>query len=106
MHGKSVSPLIRVVKPQFSVWYQTFNSHTAGVSTVEMKSQAEWVTSTMYSFAPIPSNFGISKVGKLLAETPRPQPLCAKPTTPPCSLPHFKTGRSQLGQSSIRLVPG
>ncbi len=35
-----------------------------------------------------------------------PQPECEKPTTPPCDLPHLSTGRSQLGHSSIRVVPG
>src|SRR3954454_25177870 len=99
MHGKSVSPLVRVVKPQFSVWYQMFSSQMAGVSTVEMKSQTELVTSTMYRFAPILSNLVISKVGILLAACSRPQPLGVILTTPPCSLPHFKRGISQLGQS-------
>ena len=60
MHGKSVSPLMRVRKPQLSVWYQMLSSHGDGVSTVEMKSTASWSTSTMYSLAPMPSNGGIS----------------------------------------------
>ena len=53
------SPLMRARKPALSVWYQMFSSHGAGVSTVEMKSTA-CVTSTMYSFAPMPSNRGKS----------------------------------------------
>src|SRR4051812_1219409 len=106
MQGKSVSPLIRVRKPQFSVWYQMLSSQGAGVSTVEMKSTASWTTSTMYSLAPIPSNGGTSYVGSFASETLSPQPECEKPTTPPCDLPHFSAGRSQLGHSSIRDVPG
>ena len=40
-----------------------FSSQTTGVSTAEMKSQTSCTTSTMYSFAPMPSNGGISYVG-------------------------------------------
>ena len=73
-----------------------------------MKSHASWrVTSTMYSLAPMPSNGGIVVVRQLgRRPTSRPQPECAKPTTPPCFLPHCRIGRSQLGQSSIRVVAG
>src|SRR5690348_14619954 len=106
MQGKSVSPLIRVVIPQLSVWYQMFSSQMNGVSTAEMKWQTSCTVSTMNSLAPIPSNGGISYVGSEVAFTFRPQPLCEKPTTPPCSLPHLRTGRSQLGQSSTTLEPG
>src|SRR5688572_8901320 len=106
MQGKSVSPLIRVVMPQLSVWYQMFNSQMNGVSTAEMKWQTSCTVSTMNSLAPIPSNGGISNVGSVWELTFSPQPLCENPTTPPCSFPHFKTGRSQLGQSSTTLVPG
>src|SRR3954467_8190456 len=106
MHGKSVSPLIRVRKPAFSVWYQMLSSQGAGVSTVEMKSTASCATSTMYSLAPIPSNGGISSLGGSVAVVLSPHPECENPTTAPCDLPHFSTGRSQLGHSSIRVVPG
>src|SRR3954447_21845730 len=106
MHGKSVSPLIRQRYPQLSVWYQMFNSQGAGVSTVEMKSTASWTTSTMYSLAPMPSYGGISYEGSALSEIFSPHPECETPTTPPCDFPHFSTGRSQLGHSSIRVVPG
>ena len=82
------------------------SSHGAGVSTVEMKSTASCTTSTMYSLAPIPSNGGISYDGSLLSVSFSPQPECENPTTPPCDLPHLRTGRSQLGHSSIRVVPG
>src|SRR5688572_11485547 len=81
-----------------------FNSQTLGVSTEEMKSQTSCTTSTMYSLAPMPSNGGISYVGSLSPETFKPQPLCEKPTTPPCSLPHLRIGRSQVGHSPIWLV--
>src|SRR5438105_591893 len=106
MQGKSVSPLIRARYPQFSVWYQMFSSQGAGVSTVEMKSTASWTTSTMYSLAPMPSNGGIAYDGSAPSDVFRPQPEWEKPTTPPCDLPHLSTGRSQLGHSSIRVVPG
>src|SRR6478735_7173647 len=106
MHGKSVSPLIRARYPQFRVWYQIVSSQGAGVSTAEMKSTASWATSTMYSLAPIPSNGGTSRLGRALSDSFRPQPECENPTTPPCDLPHFRTGRSQLGHSSIVEVPG
>src|SRR3954451_9101589 len=106
MQGKSVSPLIRVRNPQLSVWYQMFSSQGAGVSTVEMKSTASCATSTTYSLAPIPSNGGTSSLGRPVAWVLRPQPECENPTTPPCDLPHFNTGRSQLGHSSIRVAPG
>src|SRR5437764_8670862 len=101
MQGKSVSPLSLARNPQLSVWYQMFSSHGAGVSTVEMKSTASWTTSTMYSLAPMPSNGGTSSVGSRESLDFRPQPECGKPTTAPCDLPHFSTGRSQLGHSSI-----
>ena len=68
MHGKSVSPLIRVRKPALRVWYQRLSSHVAGVSTLLRKSTAgtsapsgpgtSWVTSTIYSHAPMPSKGG------------------------------------------------
>src|SRR5579872_4417894 len=106
MQGKSVSPLSLVRNPQLSVWYQMLSSQGAGVSTLEMKSTASWTTSTIYSLAPIPSNGGTSSEGSLSSAIFRPQPECEKPTTPPCDLPHFRTGRSQLGHSSIRVVPG
>src|SRR3954462_13734906 len=106
MQGKSVSPLTLARNPQLSVWYQMLSSHGAGVSTLEMKSTTSWTTSTMYSLAPMPSNGGISQLGSSIDFVWRPQPECEKPTTPPCSLPHFSTGRSQLGHSSIRVVPG
>ena len=84
MHGKSVSPLMRVRKPTLSVWYQMFSSHTCGVSTAEMKStESGWVTSTMYSLAPMLSKPGISSLGSSLVLTCRPQPEWAKPTTAP-----------------------
>src|SRR4051812_29719832 len=106
MQGKSVSPLIRVRYPQLSVWYQMLSSQGAGVSTVEMKSTASWTTSTMYSLAPMPSNGGTSFVGTERSFVASPQPECENPTTPPCALPHFRTGRSQLGHSSMRVVFG
>src|SRR6266699_4515638 len=107
MHGKSVSPEMRVRKPTLSVWYQMFSSHTYGVSTAEMKSTAlGWVTSTIYSLAPMPSNAGIWYDGSSLPETCSPHPECANPTTAPCDLAHLKIGRSHVGQSSIVLVPG
>src|SRR3954454_23793745 len=106
MHGKSVSPLIRVRYPVFSVWYQMFNSQGAGVSTVEMKSTASCATSTMYSLAPIPSKGGTSSLGSALSRVLSPQPEYAKPTTAPWDWPHFRIGRSQLGHSSIRVVSG
>src|SRR4051812_26041987 len=106
MQGKSVSPLIRARYPQFRVWYQIFSSQGAGVSTVEMKSTASWTTSTMYSLAPMPSKGGTEYEGSALSAVFSPQPECEKPTTPPCDLPHFSTGRSQLGHSSIRVVFG
>src|ERR1700740_2785254 len=58
MKGKSVSPEIRVRNPTFSVRYQMFSSHGYGVSIAEIKSTAAWVTSTMYSLAPLESNGG------------------------------------------------
>src|SRR5260370_36341166 len=103
MQGKSVSPLIRARYPQLSVWYQIFSSQGAGVSTVEMKSTASCTTSTMYSLAPMPSNGGIAYDGSESSGSFRPHPECEKPTTPPCDLPHWSTGRSQLGHSSIRV---
>src|SRR5262249_28979058 len=106
MQGKSVSPLSLARYPQLSVWYQMLSSHGAGVSTLEMKSTASWTTSTMYSLAPMPSNGGISSEGSVEPEIFSPQPEWEKPTTPPCALPHLSTGRSQLGHSSIRVVPG
>src|SRR4051794_4288200 len=106
MQGKSVSPLIRVRYPQFSVWYQMFSSQGTGVSTVEMKSTASCTTSTMYSLAPMPSNGGTSRLGRVSSFDCKPHPECEKPTTPPCDLPHLSTGRSQLGHSSMRVVPG
>src|ERR1700736_6182021 len=103
MHGKSVSPLIRVRKPTFNVWYQMLNSETEGVLTVEMKSTAPGcVTSTMNSFAPMPSNGGISKLGIDRSSTSSPHPECANPTTAPCDFAHFRIGRSHEGQSSMR----
>ena len=71
-----------------------------------MKSTASCTTSTMYSLAPMPSNGGTSYDRGLSAEILSPQPECEKPTTPPCDFPHLSTGRSQLGHSSIRVVPG
>src|SRR5450432_2165944 len=107
MHGKSVSPAIRVRKPTLSVWYQMFSSHTYGVSTAEMKSTVSGcVTSTMYSLAPMLSNAGTSNEGNSLPETWRPKPECANPTTAPCDLAQRKIGRSHVGQSSIFLGPG
>src|SRR5215510_13602424 len=106
MQGKSVSPLMRVRNPQLSVWYQIFSSQIAGVSTVEMKSTASWATSTMYSFAPMPLNGGISYAGRDVALVWSPHPEWENPTTPPCDLPHFRMGRSQLGHSSMRVVLG
>src|SRR5438552_1485572 len=107
MHGKSVSPAILVRKPTFRVWYQMLSSQTYGVSTAEIKSTVSGcVTSTMYSLAPMLSNPGISSEGSSLPETCRPKPECAKPTTAPCDLAQRKIGRSQVGQSSMRLVPG
>src|SRR5258708_10850290 len=104
MHGKSVSPAIRVRNPTLSVWYQMFSSQTYGVSTAEMKSSVfGCVTSTMYSLAPMPSNPGISYDGRSLLETCRPQPECANPTIAPCDFAHLKMGRSHVGHSSIRL---
>ena len=58
MQGKSVSPLKRVRNPLFRTWYQMLSSQGAGVSPAEKKSTASWVTVTMYSLAPIPSNLG------------------------------------------------
>src|SRR5215467_5906205 len=106
MQGKSVSPLSLARYPQLSVWYQMLSSQGAGVSTLEMKSTASWTTSTMYSLAPMPSNGGTSSEGRVEPEIFSPQPECEKPTTPPWDLPHLSTGRSQLGHSSIRVVPG
>ena len=83
-----------------------FNSQGIGVSTAERKSTASWTTSTMYSLPPMPSNGGISSLGIALDSVLSPHPVCENPTTPPCSLPHFSTGRSQLGHSSISVVPG
>src|SRR5216683_518130 len=83
-----------------------FNSQAYGVSTVDMKSTKSWVTPTMYSFAPMPSNGGISSVGSFSCFTARPQPECAKPVTAPCDLAQRKIGMPQLGHSSMRLVPG
>src|SRR5277367_4180505 len=107
MQGKSVSPAILVRNPAFKVWYQMFNSHGYGVSTDEMKSTVPgYVTSTMYSFAPIPSKPGISSDGRSLPVICKPHPECAKPTTAPCAFAQRKIGRSQVGQSVIRFVPG
>ncbi len=106
MHGKSVSPLMRVRNPALSVWYQMFSSHGAGVSTVEMKSTASCVTSTMYSLAPMPSKRGISCDGIVVSFTSRPKPECAKPTTAPCALAHCRMGSVHVGQSSSVFTPG
>src|SRR5947208_7935807 len=107
MHGKSVSPLILVRKPTFSVWYQMLSSQTGGVSTAEMKSTTlGCVTSTTYSLAPMPSNDGMAKLGTSRSGTSSPQPEWAKPTTARCVLAHFRIGKSQDGQSSIRCVFG
>src|SRR5262245_22058209 len=97
---------MRVVNPQLSVWYQLLSSQDQAVSTAEMKSQASWVTSTMNSLAPMPSNAGNSNDGSLWPDTCRPLPLWANPTTPPCFLAHCSTGRSQVGHSAMRVVPG
>jgi hypothetical protein len=70
MHGKSVSPLIRVVRPQLSAWYQIESSQTGGVSPTEMKSQASSAPVTMNSLAPIPSNRGMASSGIAVAARP------------------------------------
>src|SRR5437667_12616785 len=102
MQGKSVSPAMRVRNPTFSVWYTMLSSHTYGGSTDEMKSTVfGWVTSTIYSLAPIPSKPGIWYDGNSLPETCSPQPECANPTVAPCDLAQRKIGRSHVGQSSI-----
>ena len=106
MQGKSVSPLMRVRKPQLRVWYQMFSSQVIGVSTAEMKSTASWVTSTTYSLAPIPSKRGISIEGIVLPVISSPQPEWLKPTTPPCAFAQRSTGSVQLGHSSIESAPG
>ena len=107
MHGKSVSPLMRVRKPRFSVWYQILSSHGHGVSTVEMKSTASGcVTVTMYSLAPMPSNAGTSAEGICRSLICKPQPECAYPVTAPCRLAHCSTGSVHVGQSSSLAVPG
>src|SRR6266498_643254 len=105
MHGKSVSPLIRVRKPTLSVWYQMFSSERYGVSPAEMKSTTSWVTSTTYSFAPMPSKAGISKLGSSGLPTERPRPEWAEPVTAPWALAQRGVGRSQAARSRDRVVP-
>src|SRR6185436_19721657 len=116
MHGKSVSPLIRVRKPALSVWYQMLCSQTYGVSPCERKSTAgtslpsgpgtSWVTSTMYSIAPIESNGGTSYVGSCSVVTPSPQPEWAGPHTAPCRFAHFSVLRQRVGQWFFDSPPG
>jgi len=65
MQGKSVSPLARTRKPQFSTWYHIVHSALRDVFIVLMKSTAETglpsgpgtscAASTMNSLAPMPS---------------------------------------------------